>query len=365
LNLVRTVQARFGDLPGNEEELEAEARAVDERFFAAREKETTPRQLTREQRHNRNAGSRNPNDIFAYGAKLPPGGGGSKWARIVSGSYDETVIIWKQNSEGKWVPAHQLWQWDAVRNAGGAPRSNATQPNPARAHHHHHAAQQQQNGQANGHGQPHPNINAAAAAAHALVQQTAAQLAQNQLNATQTQGAMHPPVTSTDDSDAANDSEGGAESSTATRPPTTMPTAAQPASAQPGPAQPGAPSQSHLAVTSHQNPAHLHPHHHHHHHHHHHDGPYPTAIAAGVQPHPQPQPQPPGAPIIAAQPGQHPHPHHHHHHPAGNTNSRVFKLQFDSRRIICCSQDPTIVGWDFANRDEEIVAASQFFGDDA
>lgn len=45
------------------------------------------------------------------------------------------------------------------------------------------------------------------------------------------------------------------------------------------------------------------------------------------------------------------------------TNSRVFKLQFDARRIICCSQDPTIVGWDFANNDKEIIQASQFFGD--
>ena len=45
------------------------------------------------------------------------------------------------------------------------------------------------------------------------------------------------------------------------------------------------------------------------------------------------------------------------------TNSRVFKLQFDARRIICCSQDPTIVGWDFANGDKDIMLASQFFGD--
>jgi F-box and WD-40 domain protein 1/11 len=67
------------------------------------------------------------------------------------------------------------------------------------------------------------------------------------------------------------------------------------------------------------------------------------------------------------------HHHHHHHHPphplaaplnANNgTNSRVFKLQFDARRIICCSQDPTIVGWDFANGDKDIMLASQFFGD--
>jgi F-box and WD-40 domain protein 1/11 len=42
----------------------------------------------------------------------------------------------------------------------------------------------------------------------------------------------------------------------------------------------------------------------------------------------------------------------------------VYKLQFDSRRIICCSQDPTIVGWDFANGDREIEIASEFFGEE-
>ena len=43
-------------------------------------------------------------------------------------------------------------------------------------------------------------------------------------------------------------------------------------------------------------------------------------------------------------------------------NARVFKLQFDARRILCCSQDPKIVGWDFANGDEEIIQSSRFFG---
>ena len=47
------------------------------------------------------------------------------------------------------------------------------------------------------------------------------------------------------------------------------------------------------------------------------------------------------------------------HHPQ---NARVFKLQFDARRIICCSQDPKIVGWDFANGDDEIIECSKFFG---
>jgi F-box and WD-40 domain protein 1/11 len=41
--------------------------------------------------------------------------------------------------------------------------------------------------------------------------------------------------------------------------------------------------------------------------------------------------------------------------------SRLFKLQFDARRIVCASQDPRIVAWDFAYGDEEIIKASQFF----
>jgi F-box and WD-40 domain protein 1/11 len=49
----------------------------------------------------------------------------------------------------------------------------------------------------------------------------------------------------------------------------------------------------------------------------------------------------------------------HHHLPANM--ARVFKLQFDARRIICCSQTSIIVGWDFANGDEKIIEASQFF----
>jgi F-box and WD-40 domain protein 1/11 len=29
-------------------------------------------------------------------------------------------------------------------------------------------------------------------------------------------------------------------------------------------------------------------------------------------------------------------------------------LQFDARRIICCSQNKVIVGWDFANGEKEL-----------
>jgi F-box and WD-40 domain protein 1/11 len=71
-----------------------------------------------------------------------------------------------------------------------------------------------------------------------------------------------------------------------------------------------------------------------------------------------------------AQPMPNPVPPHHHHHvrvnralnpQGGHPTSRIFKLQFDARKIICASQDPRIVGWDFVGDDEELNEACQFF----
>jgi F-box and WD-40 domain protein 1/11 len=50
-----------------------------------------------------------------------------------------------------------------------------------------------------------------------------------------------------------------------------------------------------------------------------------------------------------------------HHNAQTTTPARIYKLQFDSRKIICASQDSRIVGWDFAAGDEDIMEASQFF----
>ena len=51
-----------------------------------------------------------------------------------------------------------------------------------------------------------------------------------------------------------------------------------------------------------------------------------------------------------------------HPHIAGDQGpARVFKLQFDARKIVCCSQAPVIVGWDFCNGDTELEEASRFF----
>lgn len=285
-NLVRTVQAQFGDLPGNEEDLEAEARAVDRSFFDAQRRGLIPSEMTREQRRARNAGSKDPKAIFAYGAKLPPGGGGSKWARIVSGSYDETVIIWKRGDDGAWEKSKTLFQNEAVKAAGGRPRRPVTQ-------NHAHVNQPAQ-----------PNFQAIAQQAQAQAQaaQNLAQQAQALHAATQVMNPTNAPngttVAATNPTQSAN---AGANQGQAA-----------------GPGQQHAQQQGAVVnATAH--------HHHHGPHHHHH--PFPGPV------------NPPG------------------------TNSRVFKLQFDARRIICCSQDPIIVGWDFANNDKDIIQASQFFSD--
>ncbi|KAF2274732.1 WD40 repeat-like protein [Westerdykella ornata] len=317
-NLVRTVQAQFGDLPGNEDELEAEARAVDRRFFEAKIKGLVPENLTRDRRRVRNAGSRDPRSILAYGAKLPPGGGGSKWARIVSGSYDETIIIWKKNADGIWEKSKVLYQNEAVRAAGGGRRrvpqnrnqgGVALQPNGTAATNFQALAHQAQ---------------AQAQAAHNLAQQAsllhaAAQTAQGQAG----QHTNAGPTTQT-----------GAPATMTGNPVNPIPPLGQQApQVQQQPPQP----------------------------------PIPAAGAAA----PVPQGLTPGQAAAAAAAAAGPHHHHHHHHHAHHlnqlnhppTNSRVFKLQFDARRIICCSQDPTIVGWDFANGDRDIIVASRFFGE--
>ncbi|KAH7383368.1 hypothetical protein BKA66DRAFT_417803 [Pyrenochaeta sp. MPI-SDFR-AT-0127] len=293
-NLVRTVQAQFGDLPGNEEELEAEARAVDRNFFEAQTRGLIPeKNLTRAQRRARNAGSKDPKTIFAYGAKLPPGGGGSKWARIVSGSYDETVIIWKRGTDGAWEKSKTLYQNDAVRAAGGRPRRPAVQP----------AANVPQGNQLNNQQQQTPQVAAQQNNFQALAQQAQAQ-AQAAQNLAQQAQALHAASQGMQSATTNNATTTNAIAASATVAAPTVPNAGQVAG-------PAAGTGGNAA-----------PHHHHHHHH-----PHPLAVNNQ------------------------------------GTNSRVFKLQFDARRIICCSQDPTIVGWDFANNDKDIVLASQFFGD--
>ena len=129
-DLVRTVQAGFGDLPWSVEEDAAEARRLDQAYMKAVE----DGEVSSSPRRGRpgNAGSTDPEEITAYGAKLPPGGGGGRrWGRIVSGSYDKSIIIWRRDKTGKWKPQHHLKQEEAaVRALHSHPRPPPDAPGP-------------------------------------------------------------------------------------------------------------------------------------------------------------------------------------------------------------------------------------------
>jgi F-box and WD-40 domain protein 1/11 len=372
-NLVRTVQARFGDVPGSQAEEEEEARAIDRKFLTAQlSGALSHKDMTREQRRSRNAGGRDVKDICAIGAKLPPGGGGSKWARIVSGSYDETVIIWRRGADGKWTPAHQFWQWEAVLNAGGQPR-HTTQ-------HAQHSAVQVVHGNADGQAtqtpqtpqQPQTTVHVPGPQAQQA--QTGPGTQRQQQIAAHLQAQLHAPAPlQTNASNVANTIAPTPSSSSSTT------TTSSSGTAVAGPSTQQAPPQQITAATN----------------------PRPqTAMATGqtlqqaianlppqlqqqflaqqaaANIHPNPLPHhPPHNHAAQAHGHAFPNAHPvagHHGAPVGGvaggngngTNSRVFKLQFDARRIICCSQDPTIVGWDFANGDAQIEEASRFFGED-
>ncbi|KAG7119344.1 F-box/WD repeat-containing protein 1A like [Verticillium longisporum] len=144
-HLVRTVQAGFGDLPYSEIEDKAEAKKIDEQYFKALESGAieAPVGPGSHRTRPRNAGSSRPEDITAYGATLPPGGGGGKYARIVSGSYDQKIIIWRRLKEGEWVVLHGLRQeeaaeaaqsWAATSGSIPVPAPASTVPVPAAAH---------------------------------------------------------------------------------------------------------------------------------------------------------------------------------------------------------------------------------------
>lgn len=128
-DLVRTVQAGFGDLPWSAEEDAAEARKADQAYMKALndgEISAAPQRG----RSNTATGNSDASEIRAYGSKLPPGGGGGRrWGRIVSGSYDKTIIIWRRDKMGKWKPQHHLKQEEAAQRTA-APNSRPPPPGP-------------------------------------------------------------------------------------------------------------------------------------------------------------------------------------------------------------------------------------------
>jgi F-box and WD-40 domain protein 1/11 len=376
-NLVRTVQAGFGDLPYSVEEDKEEARTVDYEYFKAIDTGMIPRTVYLNRGRPRNAGSRKPEDITAYGAKLPPGGGGGKFGRIVSGSYDETIIIWRRDKEGVWKAQHTLRQEDAAQAAAriapdwrtsppttehssgsqlpsqspalvSAAGATSSPPQEAQtpatvtevdaptapfapgtqAYYHHLIDLTVPQGpialrQAL---QTHPqmiqysHLQAAISVAPTSAQRAqlrsvvAAALSRQQLLLSQ---QLH--LAGAADAAQADSQDISTGQSTQTTTPT-LGVSTQTATPAPAPAVASTPTPVLNAQA--------------------------LATAAVAQ-----------TPVAA------PHAHHAQMHPNLHPASmaRVFKLQFDARRIICCSQTAVIVGWDFANEDEQIIEASKFF----
>ncbi|KAL2823919.1 WD40-repeat-containing domain protein [Aspergillus cavernicola] len=258
-NLVRTVQAGFGDPPGSEETLRLEALAVEREFWDAQRSgqavDLSAAALRRAGYQQNTTGSRNPRDIKALGAHLPPGGGGSKWGRIVSGSYDESIIIWTKDKEGHWVVSQKLRQAVAAANASNiSARPGATLGN-------------------------------------AFAQLPIPLSVPPQLS----------PSTALN--------QQGNSSTTAQQPTTNQP---------------------------------------------------PPTLSQGEGPHNRLNPT--TRPILATLRAASQHVQHALPRIAAPTpTARIFKIQFDARKIVCSSQDPRIVGWDFVCDDEELDEASQFF----
>jgi F-box and WD-40 domain protein 1/11 len=260
-NLVRTVQAGFGDPPGSEEALRLEALAVDQDFWDAQRSgqavDLGPAAMRRAGYRQNTAGSRDPRDINAVGALIPPGGGGSKWGKIVSGSYDESVIIWRKDSNGEWVVSQTLRQADAAARAAHIAQTNT----PSRS------------------GPLRGNAFAQLAAL-----------------AAQARPAPPQPLLSAPVSNTASNHQGNPSN------PEPLNTGQNPPQNDESPVLPNYANFMNLVATN----LHLRP-------------------------------------------------------PAQSPTSRIFKLQFDARKIVCASQDPRIVVWDFVGDDEELNEACQFF----
>lgn len=392
-HLVRTVQAGFGDLPYSTIEDEAEAKAVDAEYFRAVEAGEVEHDPERRRRRARraNAGSSRPEDLQAFGAKVPPGGGGGrKYGRIVSGSYDQSIIVWRRDKEGVWKPAHHLRQEEAAAAAqretvsamtaavvpgparNGAVNPSARPSNGSQSHVQLPSIDQMMSGPApapvsmrDQHGGRPRTAGSYMALIDQVVPQGVAMLRQALLTYpvilayhTYLQSTIEqepsPYIRSqlrqavTDALVSIQNGQSARQRATASAPPSTTHVPPLLASSSSVSAVDGSYNGSPSVTTA-----------------------SPAPINGGPSVVPQPpvvaNTQPQGAPPAhlpqptAQQPAQ-AHPSHHPHITAAeNAPSRVFKLQFDARKIICCSQAPIIVGWDFCNKDPELEEASRFF----
>ncbi|KAG9239712.1 WD40-repeat-containing domain protein [Amylocarpus encephaloides] len=350
-HLVRTVQAGFGDLPYSSEDDPKNAKRIDQDYFKAVESGAITREMYCQKGRPNNAGSKKLEDITAYGAKLPPGGGGGRFARIVSGSYDETIIIWRRDKEGVWRAQHTLRQEEAAHAAsntaiadtsapltlttpqGFLPNGNVT-PAVLASHNnfYHHLIDMvvpQGAIALRSALQAHPQLLTYDHLTNVIQTQPVAMqqaLSLIVMQAIQTQPtgniATLPVIPQNNSPTTTTTSTTTSASST---PPPTNNTQA------PSPTQTNLQAHIHNGVLAVQNNS--------------------TAPSTHVTPTNNAVAATPPAPTNPPAA----------HQLAANNIARVFKLQFDARRIICCSQTSTIVGWDFANGDEELIAASRFF----
>jgi F-box and WD-40 domain protein 1/11 len=342
-NLVRTVQARFGDLETvSDEELYNESRQADRRFFRAIAGGMQPASVSRSA--TRNAGSSRPEHMLSTGGKIPPGGGGSRWAKIISGSYDESIIIWKKDNDGKWVHRHRLRQDTLLRDsrpsrhrrdipAGGAPAAlpmpvnhqsitpqNVDQPGPHQ--HQQNSVAQQALAQANGMAS---QLNAALQQDHSGPILSSAQLMSLSAQQRQLQADLHSLHNANANANAQRNTAQASSSSSSSQ---VRAESSSNAQAQVQASTPAPPPQHPIPAAAH--PPQL----------------QPGAAAQG-----------PHLPHNLAHAQAHAQAHAVAHHAAINhreSSNRVFKLQFDARIVVCCSQNKVIVGWDFANGDSEL-----------
>lgn len=279
-DLVRTVQARFGDQNKSNEMLAAEAKAADEARIAYLEQHPEDTDRYKE---------------LAMGARIPLGGGGNEWSRIVSGSYDESICIWKADGKGGWAPALCLSLEQILQRA-----------------HREQTAIEAQVRQVAGRAQVE--------ALHRRAQATLISPAQDHTSAA---GAA---------ATAANMLDGHNFHASQGRP--------APATNNHGTASTAAPALQSGTLTGAD----------------HRGAPWATAGQAHIIDH-----------------GPQPHRHTDFHEVRhartarllreAEESKRLLKLQFDCRRIIACSQNRMIVGWDFANGDRELEEAAMCFSE--
>ncbi|KAF4977210.1 hypothetical protein FZEAL_6238 [Fusarium zealandicum] len=387
-HLVRTVQAGFGDLPYSKTEDESEAKAVDAEYFRAVEAGEIDHNLEWRRRRDRraNAGSSRPEDLQAFGAKVPPGGGGGrKYGRIVSGSYDQSIIVWRRDKEGVWKPAHHLRQEEAAAAAqreaastsisiattvatagtaagraastsnGATPstpvNSSSIEPMMLRDHHGDNqrtAASYQllidQTVPLGPYALQQALKTYPVALAHHSYLQSVIERQTSPLTRAQLRGIVTDALANLQTSQlpTRQSSQGGSHHNSSDTSSAATPRAGAPVARTAGavpnmptinPGMGGPVAQPPVVANTHPQGA----------------PPAQPAMAGQLQNVPQ-------AMLVASAA------HHHPHIAAAeNAPARVFKLQFDARKIICCSQAPVIVGWDFCNKDPELEEAVRFF----